>query len=188
MEPAIILEFFGGVIGGAFLSILILKNSSHKRTQPRKSRTVKVLSPRKSTTASLIRGEREQRRPEARVSGVTPLTLQKEPSAERPMLEARTSFLSCPSCGLEAPESLMTEHFMGSPSHKYAPVKPQTVAAGLIEGDSSARKISADDSSDSVRHLLQMLVPPRAFGRRHNQRVINPLSNLVHTAGPRRDQ
>ena len=188
MQPTIILEFLGGVIGGAFLSVLILKSSSHKRTQLKKSRTIKVHSPTKKKTSSLIRGETKRRRPVGRALKVAPSTLQEDPSVERLLLEVKTSFLSCPSCGLEAPESLMAEHLMGSPSHRYGPAKPQTIVAAPADRESSTAKIAGDES-DSVRHLLQMLVPPRAFGRRHRQRVINPLSNLVQTMGrPGRDQ
>lgn len=188
MEPTIILEFLGGVIGGAFLSIIILKRSSHKRTEFRKSRTIKVFSPKKNRTASLIRGEHKRRRPRAKALKVVPSILQKELRIETPVPEVRTAPLSCPSCGLEAPESLMAEHFMGSPSHIHGPPKPQAVIASPLNHDDSARKMSGDESTDSVRHLLQMLVPPRAFGRRHRQRVINPLSNLVKPMGPRGDQ
>lgn len=188
MQPTIIFEFLGGVIGGAFLSVLILKSSSRKRSQPTKSRTIKVPSPRKNRTTPLIRGEPKQRKPTVRALKVTPSALLKEASVEPPLPEVRTSFLSCPSCGLEAPENLMTEHLLGSPSHRYGPAKPQAVVATPMERDDSTRKSSGDESTDSVRHLLQMLVPPRAFGRRHRQLVINPLSNIVRTMGPSRDQ
>ena len=188
MEPTIILEFLGGVIGGAFLSILILKSSSHKRTQSRESRTSKVSPPKKNRTTSLIRGERRRKRPRAKALKVTPSILQKELRLETPVPEVRRAPLSCPSCGLEAPESLMVEHFMGSPSHIHGPPKPQAVVASPLNHDESVRKMSGDESTDSVRHLLQMLVPPRAFGRRHRQRGINPLSNLVQPMGPTRGQ
>ena len=187
MLPTIILEFVGGVIGGAFLSVLILKSSSHKRHPPTKSRTIGAASPKKNKTPPLIRGEPRQRRPRVKASRVTLSTLQKEASVDPPLLEVRTSFLSCPSCGLEAPETLMIEHLMGSPSHRYGPANPQTIVATPTDRDDSTRKRSGDESADSVRHLLQMLVPPRAFGRRHKQRVINPLSNIVRTMGPGRD-
>ena len=188
MQPIIILEFLGGVIGGAFLSVLILKYSSHKRNSPAKLRTIKVASSKKSKTLPLIRAEPKQRKRRARASKVTRSNLPKEARVEPSLLEGRTSFLSCPSCGLEAPESLMIEHLMGSPSHRYGPAKPQTVVSTAIDRGDSTRKSSSDESADSVRHLLQMLVPPRAFGRRHKQRVINPLSNIVRAMGPGRDQ
>src|SRR5437867_4270181 len=35
--------------------------------------------------------------------------------------------LSCPTCGLQAPEKLMREHFMGSPIHEYRTSKPLPV-------------------------------------------------------------
>jgi hypothetical protein len=86
---------------------------------------------------------------------------------------------SCPGCGLQAPEKLMTEHFMGSPSHQYGPVQPiETVAVNIPE-----EAYAEEDSQDSVRSLLQMLVPPRAFGQRHAHRTVSPLSGIVETTG-----
>jgi hypothetical protein len=40
---------------------------------------------------------------------------------------------------------------------------------------------SEEDSRNSMRDLLQMLVPPRAFGRRHQDRTVNPLSHVIRT-------
>ncbi len=38
-----------------------------------------------------------------------------------------------------------------------------------------------EDSRNSMRNLLQMLVPPRAFGLRHQHRIVNPLSHVIQT-------
>lgn len=47
------------------------------------------------------------------------------------------------------------------------------VSGGTVEMEEDPRR--------SLRNLLQMLVPPRAFGHRHQQRTVNPLSGLVRT-------
>jgi hypothetical protein len=88
--------------------------------------------------------------------------------------------LSCPSCGLEAPETLMAEHFTGSPSHEGG-LSMQPKVADVESREGSAAISPENESRDSLRQLLQMLVPPRAFGRRHGQRTVDPLSSLVET-------
>ena len=88
---------------------------------------------------------------------------------------------SCPTCGLRAPEKLMAEHLLGSPLHRQKAPAP---LAPPIPRSTSPRKTSAtleEDSRESMRNLLQMLVPPRAFGRRHGQRNANPLEQLIQT-------
>ena len=73
----------------------------------------------------------------------------------------------------------MAEHFLGSPSHENGVPEPEvTMVENAIFDVSQA---SEEDSKSSLRHLLQMLVPPRAFGRRHQGRTVNPLSSLVQT-------
>ncbi len=84
---------------------------------------------------------------------------------------------ACPGCGLEAPEVLMAEHFLGSPSHEH----PTSQAPPVIVAD-DVPEMSGEldaDSRSSLRNLLQMLVPPRAFGHRHQEKTSNPLSRLV---------
>ena len=88
---------------------------------------------------------------------------------------------SCPTCGLQAPDPLMAEHFLGSPSHEKGTPEPVMATIENPTFDDSNRLSSEEDAKSSVRSLLQMLVPPRAFGRRHQQRTINPLSHLVQT-------
>ena len=86
------------------------------------------------------------------------------------------SFDTCPSCGLQAPESLLAEHFLGSPSHKDGP--PKIVKAETVKTEASD-DAKEEDSNQSVRNLLQMLIPPRAFGRRHDHRSMGPISSIV---------
>ena len=73
---------------------------------------------------------------------------------------------------------MMIEHLLGSPSHKNGPAKPEPTADRAVEKDSASVE-SDEDSRDSLRNLLQMLLPPRAFGRRREQKTVNPLSHLV---------
>ncbi len=72
----------------------------------------------------------------------------------------------------------MIEHLLGSPSHKHGPAKPEPTADRAVEKDPASVE-SDDDSRQSLRNLLQILVPPRAFGRRHEQKTVNPMSHLV---------
>jgi len=73
---------------------------------------------------------------------------------------------------------LLAEHFLGSPSHRNGP--PKIVKADIVEVEASD-EAKEEDSKQSVRNLLQMLVPPRAFGRRHRNRTVNPLSHVIRT-------
>jgi len=73
------------------------------------------------------------------------------------------------------------EHFQASPSHELGTPEPQPT---IIDGDmqvESALISPEEDSRNSMRNLLQMLVPPRAFGRRHQHRTVNPLSHVIQT-------
>ena len=73
----------------------------------------------------------------------------------------------------------MAEHFLGSPSHENSP--PEILQIVSTVDAKAATALSEEESRDSLRNLLQMLVPPRAFGRRHAQRGVNPLANLVQS-------
>jgi hypothetical protein len=73
----------------------------------------------------------------------------------------------------------MAEHFLGSPSHENGTTEPEMTTVEDAMFDRS--QTSEEDAKSSLRHLLQMLVPPRAFGLRHQGRTINPLSSLVQT-------
>jgi hypothetical protein len=76
---------------------------------------------------------------------------------------------------------LLAEHFLGSPSHRNGP--PKIVKADIVEVEES-EEAKEEDSKQSVRNLLQMLVPPRAFGRRHAHRSMGPISSIVKDLGP----
>jgi len=94
---------------------------------------------------------------------------------------ATASFDTCPSCGLQAPGSLLAEHFLGSPSHRNGP--PKMAKSDPVEME-AVEEAKEEDSKQSVRSLLQMLVPPRAFGRRHDHRSMGPISSIIKDMGP----
>jgi hypothetical protein len=174
-----------GIVAGAILGLLIVK---HPRNNTRlgKAQIVGLQSSAPRATSKSVSRRVRLARPRATQAGVDRLQVQTAPSSLLSTTEPRSSVLSCPACGLEAPESLMTEHFIGSPSHRYKPTKLQPIATGSEPVKGPANASMGEDSRDSVRTLLQMLVPPRAFGHRHRQRNVDPLSSVVQTAGSSR--
>ncbi len=179
----IIFEFLLGVLAGTIFGLLIVKHSGNKPLTRKASSVRTRLSIHNATSKPGTRKTRLTRRRKE----VIEEKLQSETTENNlPTNEHLASIQSCPTCGLEAPENLMAEHFIGSPSHKYKPVKPQPITTESEPVNGPASPSDAEDSRDSVRNLLQMLVPPRAFGRRHMQRTVDPLSSLVHTDGSSR--
>lgn len=89
-----------------------------------------------------------------------------------------TAVSACPSCGLVAPNELMVEHFSGSPSHEKGTVQEESKQAVSEAKSSSAAQ--SDDTSTTLRNIIRILIPPRAFGRRHWEKTENPLSKIVH--------
>jgi hypothetical protein len=116
---------------------------------------------------------------------VQPITVTSDPPAVLAVVQHTVP--SCPTCGLQAPQDLMMEHFQASPSHELGTPEP---SPRIINGSIPAEPIlvsTEDDSRNSMRNLLQMLVPPRAFGRRHQDRTVNPLSHVIRTLEESRD-
>src|SRR2546429_484603 len=110
---------------------------------------------------------------------VQPVAVTSDPPMLVPVVQ--NAVPSCPTCGLEAPQELMMEHFQASPSHELGTLEPQpTIMDGDIQAESTLVS-SEEDSRNPMRNLLQMLVPPRAFGRRHQHRTVNPLSHVIRT-------
>ncbi len=89
----------------------------------------------------------------------------------------------CPACGLQAPQLLMDEHFLGSPTHQNGPILSELGSAPVMKTE-SAVGTRVDDTTQGLRSLLQILVPPRAFGRRLQGRTVNPMSGLVQRFVP----
>src|SRR2546425_3379251 len=87
---------------------------------------------------------------------------------------------ACPTCGLQAPEALLMEHFQASPSHEQGIPQLPIMTDAQVPAESNPVS-SEEESRNSMRNLLQMLVPPRAFGQRHQHRIVNPLSHVIQT-------
>jgi hypothetical protein len=85
---------------------------------------------------------------------------------------SRTVIYSCPACGLEAPETSMVEHLRGSPIHQRGRAALEQTTHPRVD-EQPAGVAHEEDSRDSLRSLLQILLPPRAFGRRHQQKTAN---------------
>ena len=74
---------------------------------------------------------------------------------------AKMPYNVCPACGLQAPEKLMTEHFLGSPLHRIssqpvpeAPLSPEPIP---ISASQSIGSFEEDVGSSSLGDLLQTL-------------------------------
>lgn len=178
MDP-IILDFAIGIAIGAMSELMFLRRSV------RKNRSQKPVPRTRSKTD--LRSVSRPTKPlkVSRVAIARPLSESKTPQVaepkrvQTPVAYSEPPQSSCPTCGLKAPEKLMAEHLLGSPLHRKQ--APAPVAPPTLPPTPSASRISLleDDSRESMRNLLQMLVPPRAFGRRHGQRTTNPLGQLV---------
>ncbi len=172
-----ILEFLAGVVAGTISGLLIVKRMGRNTPLSRTTVSHKIArtKPRSGLKQSKTRGTRPRsvRHMRPAASPIDTLTI-------KPTVTAlAVSVSSCPTCGLQAPEALMAEHFLGSPSHENGSQEPEvTIVEDAIFDVSHT---SEEDAKSSLRHLLQMLVPPRAFGRRHQGRTVNPLSGLIQT-------
>ncbi|HEV2119028.1 MAG TPA: hypothetical protein VGS11_02810 [Candidatus Bathyarchaeia archaeon] len=184
MEP-IIFEFLGGLLAGAMVGLMVVLRIKHSapKMMPvlaiKKARLSPVLAHHRKTSHTKGRGTVTVAKTRKRAKTKTP----DAPIASGQLQSAAAamvSFDSCPSCGLQAPGSLLAEHFQGSPSHRNGP--PKIVQADPIEIQ-AVEEAEEEDSKQSVRNLLQMLVPPRAFGRRHAHRSVGPISSIVKDLG-----
>jgi hypothetical protein len=185
MDP-IVFEFLGGLLVGAMAGLMVVLRIKHPapKTMPmlavKKTRLSRVSVHHRKTSStkgrSIVTIAKTRKRAKSKTPDA-PIQSSQPPSAAA----ATVSFDSCPSCGLQAPGSLLAEHFMGSPSHRYGPPKIAKVDPVQIQAVEAAEE---EDSKQSVRNLLQMLVPPRAFGRRHAHRSISPISSIVKDFGP----
>ena len=180
MDP-IILDFAMGIAIGAMSELLFLRRSVRRvRSQKPVSRTRPAIQPRivHHSTKTLTVNRATIARPVSETNALP----NAQPSLTRsPVAYSEPPQSSCPTCGLRAPEKLMAEHLLGSPLHRQKAPAP---LAPPIPRSTSPRKISSsleEDSRESMRNLLQMLVPPRAFGRRHGQRTANPLEQMIQT-------
>ena len=191
MDP-IVFELLGGVLVGGMIWLTVLRRPKNTSlvTMPvlavRKTRQVSSNRHRQSSSSTRVKnrvasasstGHKRRIRTKIGESVGQAIPAPVIPAVATPTLE------TCPSCGLQAPDKLLAEHFLGSPSHRNGPEKVATVDPTPTEADS---ELSEDDSKQSVRNLLQILVPPRAFGRRHAHRPMGSISPLVQNLGPTR--
>jgi hypothetical protein len=186
MDP-VIFEFLGGVLVGGMAGLMVVLRNRHSLPE-----TMPMLAIRSPRSAS---SDRRQRNPQPTEKGHSTGAVarkrkkakNKNPTAtaassQTPVIASATvSFDTCPSCGLQAPGSLLTEHFLGSPSHRNG--IPKIVEADPVDLE-AAKDAKEEESKQSVRNLLQMLVPPRAFGRRHAYRSVSPISPIIKNSGP----
>jgi len=187
---ATILQFMVGIMAGTMTGIGIVRRRSSKKTRirpvsvktrsisgavkyrviakPSKIRSTRQKAPSKLRARSVIAS--------GRLGPVTPIV------STLAVAVSASPFSACPACGLEAPETLMAEHFVQSPSHQagIAPTPPVLPTATRSPVPLSEEERYREDARLSFRNLLQMLVPPRAFGHRHQQKTVNPVSRLVH--------
>ena len=195
MDPAIF-ELLGGVLIGTMAVLTVMLRTGHlklvlgSRHEPPKA--LPMLAIRKPKSASSVRHRKTSPPSERAHSTVTPARARRKAktktlsptveSSQTPNIASTTAavFDTCPSCGLQAPGSLLAEHFLGSPSHKNGPPEIVKVEPAEIKAAEEAEK---EDSRQSMRNLLQMLVPPRAFGRRHAHRSMVPISSIVKDLG-----
>ncbi len=187
MDP-VIFEFLGGLLVGGMAGLMVLSRNRRPLTE-----TMPLLQVRKARSASSVRRRKKSPIAERGGNNITVARTRKKaknktPDAtpalsQTPVIASATtvSFDTCPSCGLQAPGSLLTEHFLGSPSHRNG--LPKIVEAEPVEVEAAA-EAEEEDSRQSVRNLLQMLVPPRAFGRRHAHKSVSPISPIIEYLGP----
>ena len=196
MDPVII-ELMGGMLAGTLGVLTVMLRTGHLtvvlRTRNQTPITMPMLAVRKPRKASPVRRRsispptkkgrsnatdvRTRRKAKNKTPDTTPALSQTPVIASATMV----SFDTCPSCGLQAPGSLLTEHFLSSPSHKDGLLK--IVEADPVKAEAVA-EAEEEDSRQSVRNLLQMLVPPRAFGHRHAHKSVSPISPIVEYLGP----
>jgi len=183
MDP-IIFEFLGGLLVGAIAGLMVVLRIKH----PAPKRMPMLAVKKTKSTASLHRRRTSSTRDKHAVT-VTKSKKKSKTKTPDTILSSQTpntafatvSFNTCPSCGLQAPGSLLAEHFLGSPSHRNGP--PKIVEADPVEIE-AVEEAKEEDSKQSLRNLLQMLVPPRAFGHRHAHRSMGPISSIVKDLGP----
>jgi hypothetical protein len=177
-----ILEFLAGAVAGTISSLLIVRRMRRNTPLPRTAVSDKITrtKPRSGLKQAKSRGTRKRS-----VRHIRPAVQPSDTLTIKPTVTAlAVKVSSCPTCGLQAPETLMAEHFLGSPSHENGSPEPEvTMVEDAIFDTSHA---SEEDAKSSLRNLLQILVPPRAFGRRHQGRTVNPLSSLVQTVADAR--
>jgi hypothetical protein len=174
-----IIEFLVGVAAGTLSGLLIVKRMGRNTSLPRTTSSRKIVRTKSRAALKQTKSRGARRRSLRRLR---PLAKPTETVGVQPTITPiAVNISSCPTCGLQAPDALLAEHFLGSPSHEKGTPEPVMTAVESAVFDKPQSVHAEEDENRSVRSLLQMLVPPRAFGRRHQQRTFNPLSRLVRT-------
>ncbi len=189
---AILVESLMVLVGGTVLGLLMLQSwIGFKRFKPNstlrirpvilgrarvKPRQVSRSWPRRNTPDTpKLRSRR------SRTKKLVPLSLGPALSQSPPMSSglyiSPETIQACPSCGLQAPGQVIAEHFLGSPLHR------DGKARATVEEDETPweRQVKDPDPAASalLRSLVRLLVPPRAFGLRSQEKTVNPLEGLV---------
>ncbi len=153
MDPVII-ELMGGMLAGTLGVLTVMLRTGHLtvvlRTRNQTPITMPMLAVRKPRKASPVRRRsispptkkgrsnatdvRTRRKAKNKTPDTTPALSQTPVIASATMV----SFDTCPSCGLQAPGSLLTEHFLSSPSHKNGLLK--IVEADPVKAEGRRRK------------------------------------------------
>jgi hypothetical protein len=143
-----------------------------KKTAPRKTIRAGKRSTSRTRTAKKLKTRRVGSRPcrQGRLrKKLKPVQTLTDRSSLAPATQ--TTVYSCPTCGLQATKASMLEHLLGSPLHQPSRVLQEQTTNQKVE-EEQATVSGTEDSSDSVRNLLQILLPPRPFRRRHEQKTV----------------
>ena len=165
-----IFGFLHGVTGA--ISGHLPRGHDGKKIAPRKTIRAGKRSTGRTRTDKKLKtrrvGSRASRNgyPRKKLKPVHPLT---EGSSLGPASQA--TVYSCPTCGLQATKASMLEHLLGSPLHKPGRVLQEQTTNQKVE-EEQATVPGKEESTDSLRNLLQILLPPRPFGRRHEQKAV----------------
>src|SRR5438552_394595 len=90
-------------------------------------------------------------------------------------LSLSNSHLHLPGMWATSSPSFDDRTFAGKPIHQRGRAQPGQTTDHRVE-EEPALVARGEDSRDSLRNLLQILLPPRAFGRRHEQKTPNAIS------------
>ena len=186
MDPTIF-QFMAGIMAGTVGGLLIVRRMGSSKKNRYRTSTAKTRSAsngnRYRVTAKPLRMKSNRRRIHGKTSRpriLAPAAFIPQATTTAPVPAVVVpSFSACPSCGLEAPEVLLAEHFVQSPSHQAGPSPSLPAMVRMPVATVSEKIVEGEESKLAFRNLLQMLVPARAFGHRHQQRTVNPLSRMV---------
>jgi len=173
---ALITGFLQGVTG-AISGLLPTKRNRKKTASRNKVSTGRHLTGRSGTNRKLNKARRVRSGTGRKRHLRTALkTFEATTENSNVTSASQTVIYSCPTCGLQAPKTLMVEHLQGSPIHQRGRAQPEQTTDRRVEKE-PAGVAREEDSRDSLRSLLQILLPPRAFGRRHEQKTTTASPN-----------